>query len=454
MKQTTFIKRTTSKICATSLIIISALSSCSSSDGDTSNSGGGNGDGTGGEEIVKNYPSNAIVWTEDSTVVLTDHFIVPQSKCLYIEPGVKVIAANSVKKPEIIALGSLYSMGTESKPVVFTVADSLKTDRFSRNWGGIICGFDCQELYLAYTTLEYCGAQTTEESPSYLNSLFKTETGEGVPAVHFCNADGRMVIENCKFFNNAEDHIYITGGKSIVANNKFISNGYDGGEAVNYKSDCEADICYNLIYDANTNGFKLSNAGLTSIQSDLNVYNNTIVNSGWRRPKVKGGSIWMETSILVKLQNNLVYDCRWGLKHATDEGEDAASVVTPNYYYASTSTGVAQMQANAEAGIINGANDIMSLTAGEKNPLFLQYTQQSNVNINVGANEGDVPQTWSDNWDFHLSAASPALTGGTLSAPRHFGITGITMSGLSGIIASNIFTSPQSSAYFGAFGQK
>ena len=116
---------------------------------------------------------------------------------------------------------------------------------------------------LLLPVIEQVGERTTENSLSFRNQLFKTETGEGVPAVHFCNPDGKMLIQNCVFRNNAEDQIYITGGESIVSNNYFICNGEEGGEAINYKSECKADIAYNLIYDANTNGFKLSNSGFT-----------------------------------------------------------------------------------------------------------------------------------------------------------------------------------------------
>ena len=430
-----------------------AATSCATDDDFDTTTGGG-ASTTLITETEGSYPTSSIVWRADSTVVLRDHFIVPKGHSLYIEPGVRVVAANSAVKPEIVVLGSLYSMGTAQKPVLFTVADSLKTDRFSRNWGGIICGYDSPELYLNYTVMEYGGAQTTEQSPSYINGLFKTETGEGVPAVHFCNRDGRMVITNSTFINNAEDHIYITGGNSIVSGNLFVSCGYDGGEAVNYKSDCTADIAYNVIYDANTNAFKLSNSGLVAKQSDINVYNNTVLNTGWRRPKVKGGSVWLETSILARVFNNLFYDCRWGMKHSTSEGEDPASVITPNYYYSSTAVGVEQMQANAKAGIINGADDLRSATPGDLDPLFASFTRQADVNINVASNTGSVPQAWSDRWDLHLTAGSPALKGGNTTIAPHFATTGIRMSGLSGVADIITFYSPRPSEFFGAYGTK
>ncbi|MEG1617489.1 MAG: hypothetical protein RR202_07260 [Bacteroidales bacterium] len=400
------------------------------------------------------YPAGSIVWKKDTTVLLKDHFLVEKGKSLYIEQGATIIASNSEVKPEIVVLGNLYSMGTAEKPVVFTVEEASKGDRFSRNWGGIICGYDSKEVLLENTVIEYGGAQTTENSLSFRHELFKTETGEGVPALHFCNTEGSLVVRNSVFRNNAEDHMYITGGKSIIANNQFITCGFDGGEAINYKSECLADIAYNVVYDANTNALKLSNAGFNTLQSHLICYNNTFMNTGWRRPKVKGGSIWLEKSVLAELYNNLVYDCRWGLKESTEEQKDAASVITPNYYFASTEAGVAQMQASDADGILNGANDILSQQAGDKNPLFVNFKQQDNININVSSNEGDVPAEFRNDWDLHLTASSPALTGGKTDFKPHFMEKGITFEGLDKIVKENTFKSPAPASYFGAYGKK
>ena len=433
----------------TKLMIAFATLACMLSCNNSDEPNGGN-SGNGNESNLT--PENAIVWPADTTVILTDHYLVPKDKSLYIYEGARIIASNTEVKPEIVVLGNLYVLGTAAKPVTFTVEDQSKSDRFSRNWGGIICGFDTKEAVLLHAIIEYGGAQTTENSLSLQNQLFKTESGEGVPAFHFCNPDGKFVIMDCTFRNNAEDQIYITGGRSIVANNKFICNGYDGGEAINYKSECLADICYNLIYDANTNGFKLSNAGFTNLQSHLIIYNNTIVNCGWRRPKVKGGSIWLETNILVELYNNLIYDCRWGLKTSTEEMYDALSVLTPNYYYASTQTGVEQMKADASQGILNGTNDICSLFAGDKDPMFSNFTQQNNIDINCGGNNENAPIVYNNDWNFSLLSQSPALTGGKTDFNRHFAGSILTFDGLKNMYTADSFSSPAPAAWFGAYG--
>jgi parallel beta-helix repeat protein len=418
----------------TALFALVALTSCDKSEDDTS----------------KVYPSGSIVWKKDTVVTLTGHYIVPEGTSLYIEEGVQVIMADTSVRPEFIVLGNLYCYGTEDNPIRFSVEEKYRTEanRFSRYWGGIICGYNSEEVLLDHTIIEYGGAQTTEESASFQYQLFKTVTGEGVPAFHFCNTAGSFVIKNCTFHNNAEDQIYITGGNSIIMNNTFIANGYDGGEAINYKSGCLADVAYNLIYDANSNGFKLSNAGALDPQAHIIAYNNTLVNCGWRRPKIKGGSFWLETTVYAELYNNLIADCRWGCKRDASDPEDTRSVITPNYYFASTATGVTQYQADSVKGQLSGTNDIVSTSAGDKNPGFTNFTIQSNVDINAGTTKsGNIPQTYDSNWDFHLGSSSTALTGGTTSFTRHFGTTGITLD-------NETYTSPTPSVYFGAFGKK
>ncbi len=400
------------------------------------------------DETEKVYPAGSIVWKNDTTIKA--HVIIPIGKSLYIEPGVTVIMDDTIVRPEIVVLGNLYCYGTAEKPITFTVAPQYRTEakRFNRYWGGIICGYDSKEVVLDYVTLEYGGAQTTEQSASFQNQLFKTKTGEGVPVLHFCNTAGQFVVQNSTFRNNAEDHIYITGGKSIVMNNKFIANGFDGGEAINYKSGCLADIANNLIYDANSNGFKLSNSGALEPQAHIIVYNNTVVNSGWRRPKVKGGSIWVETNVHAELYNNLIADCRWATKRDAKAPEDVRSVITPNYYFASTQTGVDQYKADEAKGQLGGANDKVSTTAGDKNPLFATFSIQTDIDINAGTTKsGKVAKTYNSTWDFRLGAGSPALTGGKTDFTRHFGTTGLTIDG-------KTYKSPAPAAYFGAYGAK
>ncbi len=401
------------------------------------------------ENKGREYPEGSIVWKKDSIVTLTNHFVIPVNTSLFIEEGVQVIMNAPDKGPEIIVLGNLYSYGTKEKPVLFSVPAAQRTDanRFARLWGGIIAGYDSEEVLLKNTIIEYAGAQTTESSASFQYKLFKTATGEGVPGFHFCNIDGQFVIDNCIFRNNAEDHIYITGGKSIIMNTIFYHSGFDGGEAINYKSDCLADLAFNLIYDANTNGFKVSNGGLQVTQSHLYIYNNTIINTGWRRPKIKGGSVWLEENIRAEVFNNILFDNRHAIKRDTKKPEDNRTIITPNFLYASTEAALAELKTNEKNGVLIGANDKVSTAAGNNNPMFKNYTQQANVDIMCGiSNSGNIPQKFNIAWDFRLNAGSPALTGGNISIVPHYRTKGLVIDNIE-------YKSPAPAAYFGAYGQ-
>ena len=421
-----------------------------------------NAENGGSEDVLTTrlaqYPKNSIVWTHDTT--LTGSVEIPEGTSLYIEQGVTVTCKSDVQVPiELVVLGNLYCMGTAEEPVTF-----ISDRKQPADWGGIICGYNAGEVVLSHVDIAYAGATPTESSFSYQNRLFKTTIDGGVPAFHFCNVKGRFVIADCYFHDNYNDQTYFTGGNGVICHNIFADSGNaaDGGEAINVKSGCKLDVAYNLIYNACTNALKLSNAGNNdSIPlTEMTVYNNTIVNCGWRRSKnKKGGSIWVEKAAKPVLVNNLIYDCRFGLKQPKKDGADMeSSVLTPNYYYASTETGVKQMANGASLGIWLDT-DFHSSVAGEGDPLFSLFTQNPSMNINCEVDDTSkgAPLAFDPSWDFHLASNSPALTGGKTNVTRLFP-SGLAFFGMKKVIFLNTtndqdyyFSCPAAASYFGAY---
>ena len=389
------------------------------------NNGSSNQENQGSADVIKTalaeYPKGSLVWTKDTT--LSESVEIPVGTSLYIESGVTITCKSEVQVPiEIVVLGNLYCMGTEENPVTIT-SDTKKP----ADWGGIICGYNSEEVVLNHVDIAYAGATPTESSASFQNKLFKTTIDGGVPAFHFCNVNGKFVMANSFFHDNYNDQTYFTGGQGVIINNIFADSGNaaDGGEAINVKSGCKLDIANNLIYNACTNAFKLSNAGNSETVplTEMTAYNNTIVNCGWRRSKnKKGGSIWVEKAAKPVLVNNLIYDSRFGLKQPKQDGADMANArMTPNYYFASTATGVKQMAKDASLGIWYDS-DIHSLSAGEGNPLFKNFQQSTTMNINCEVDnvEEGAPLPFDKAWDFTLSQNSPALIGGVTDITRLF----------------------------------
>ena len=383
----------------------------------TNHGGNGSNENQGSNEILKTdvaeYPVGSLVWSKDTT--LSENVEIPVGTSLYIEPGVTVTCKSEVQVPvEIVVLGNLYCMGTAEKPVTFT-SDTKKP----ADWGGIICGYNSEEVVLNHVDVAYAGATPTESSASFQNKLFKTTSDGGVPAFHFCNVNGKFVMANCFFHDNYNDQTYFTGGNGVIINNIFADSGNaaDGGEAINVKAGCKLDVANNIIYNACTNAFKLSNAGNSETipLTEMTVYNNTIVDCGWRRAKnKKGGSVWVEKAAKPIFVNNLIYDSRYGLKQPKQDGADMEhSRLTPNYYFASTDKGVEQMAKGASLSIWYDT-DIKSSVAGQLNPLFKNFKQSDKMNINceIDLQEKGAPLAFDKTWNFEYQDNSPALSGG------------------------------------------
>lgn len=405
-------------------------------------------------------------WEKYSVVNVSGHLSIPAGKSLTIEEGVEIIisTANQDANPtkvEIIVHGSLYSLGTAEAPVLFSVSSGERTtgNTFARLWGGIIGSTTCQEILLDHTIVEYTGALTTETSPSTVLGLFKAGGGEGMVAFNTNNPSGKYVIINSTFRNTGEDAIYVQGGSCIFANNLFHSVGEAGGEAINVKAGCKVDAAFNVMYSPNTNALKLSNSGFGGdrFQAQISAYNNTIINSGWRRDpnKPKGGSVWAESGCLVHVYNNLIVNSMFAVKApefgvAGGDGPDSNSKFDYNYYASGTQqSAVPQHVQNGTVTAFDGfktgvkdvvysANDVRGASAGDKDPKFVNFPFNTNPLLSY---------TYDSSWDFYLQAGSPALTGGNTGFTTYFTSTGITVNGKE-------YKSPAPAVYFGAFGTK
>lgn len=403
-------------------------------------------------------------WKKYSIINVTGHINVPQGKTLTVEEGVEVVVGTNgqdenTTKIEIIVNGNLYCYGTEEAPVTFTVpaAERTAANAFARLWGGIIGSVTCSEIVLEHALVEYTGAVTTATSPSVTAGLFKAGGGEGMVAFNTNNPAGRYVIVNSTFRYTGEDAIYVQGGSCIFAHNLFYACGTAGGEAINVKAGCKVDATRNLMYSPNTNAFKLSNSGAGGerYQAQINAYNNTIVNAGWRRDpnEPKGGSVWAEKGCLVNVYNNLIVNCMFGAKApqfavSASAGPDLNSHIDYNFYASGTAqSAVAQHVANGTttafdgfkpgvADVVYGAHDVRGEAAGSNDPLFVSFPFAGNPLLSY---------SYSSAWDFHLQAGSPALSGAYTGFTPYFSATGVTVNGKE-------YKSPAPAVYFGAFG--
>jgi len=376
-------------------------------------------------------------WKKGATYTVNGSLTIPKDSSLTIEEGVTVLFADTAKRAEIIVNGNIYVMGTLQNPVKFTVPDKYKTTANAMQglWGGIIAAPTNTEILILYTTIEYAGAVTTSNSLSVIAGLYKAAAGEKAPALYSSNPDAKIVVMNSNIRNIKEDVFYMEGGQIIFTNNVFAASGLENGGVINLKSGCKADCAFNLIFSSNSDGFKLSSSG-TKVQTHVVAYNNTLVNCGWRRPDVKGGSIWLENLVFAEVYNNILANNRWGVKAASGtKGPDARTVYDYTYYYGSTQQTVDQFTPNATwAEVKRGTHDVAGATAGMNDPKFVNYPlTNSGMNFAFDAS-----------WDFHLQAGSPALAGAKKDVVRNFP-NGLTIKGVT-------YTAPAAATFYGAFG--
>lgn len=449
------------------------LCSCSMISCDDGESGNGGTDGGKGEDVTVTGEVSGI-WEKNSIIHVDGQIKVPKGKSLTIEEGVTVIfnqegVGVNHTAIEFMVEGNLYCLGTKSHPVLLTVDESLRTqdNRFAGYWGGIIATKDCEEMLIDNTIIEYTGGAVLQDSPSYIAGIY--EAGEDFgPHITTNNVNGRYVFTNSTFRYGVSDGIYMMGGNAIISNNTFIANGETGGEAINVKAGGRVDAAYNLIYSPNTNGFKLSSSGQEDGagrgQALVKAYNNTVINSGWRRDGVKGGSSYIEKNALVSLYNNLFVNCKframvpdWGTPNP-EAGCDMNSVIDYNFYASgsqestltqdiedgTTTAWLGYTSNNKKYSEDIDQHSIIAASAGDEatNPRFKNFPFNENPLTNY---------EFDSNWDFTVAADSPVLTGAyngndTNMRPL-FATDALTING-------NNYYSPTPEAFFGAFKNK
>ena len=417
-------------------------------------------------------------WEKNATVNVSGHITVPAGQTLTIEEGVQVIfddngVGASHTRIEFMVAGKLYCKGTKANPILFSVSQSkrIAANTFGGLWGGIVATKDCPEMLFTNVIMEYLGGDVVADSPSALAGIY-TAGGDIYPFITTNNPQGKYVVTNCIFRNGRSDGLYFMGGTGIIANNVFYAIGETGAEAINMKAGTKVDAAYNLIFAANTNGLKLSSSGQDDAagryQALIRAFNNTIINAGWRRNGVKGGSVYAEKGALVSVFNNLMVNCKFMAQTpklnqpGPANGADNNSVIDYNFYASgSQQSPLAQdnptyltsylgyVTANSSyfhdgrlSTPIIDQHSPVSASAGDavKDPKFVNY----------GFNTIPLNQyIYNSGWDFHVLAGSPVLTGAnsnfTGSYAPYWGTTGVTVNGVE-------YKTPLPSARFGAFG--
>ena len=415
-------------------------------DGDTLNSKGG----SNGRNIKGTLKAG-------NTYYLYSDFgdaIVNTGDTLIVQEGVKVLFAGPSSgaapigtqghAPGLVVNGTLLVLGTKANPVLFTVQDpALRSDpkkdpqspntdpAFKGYWGGIQGGVTAGDIIIKWARMEYFGGLAPATDPARPN---KARYG-----IYTQNPKANFVLEDSWLYGSFDDMVRVAGAKFEIMRNTFEKVGFQAGECVNVKSGSVGDIAYNLVVGGTGNAFKSANAGGLSPQANANIYNNTIITTGYRQAKVgEGGSLDFENGGRGRCYNNLLVNCAFGLA-IMGGGSSVPIADTANIRYGNTynygdlssitsqflPSGYITMQQPTD---INGGN---ATTPGANDPQFVNYPLPAASGINF------ISYDFAGDYDFHLKASSPAVgkgyTGfgayGSVKADPVYGATEITPPG-------------------------
>ena len=266
--------------------------------------------------------------------------VINEKDTVIVQEGVRI---NFTGKFGIGVKGTFICLGTKEKPNYITFPDITKTDTYGASpntdpalqgqWIGIIGGATCPLMVIKWTHIEFGGAAMPVTSP--LVPIWKSPY-----PLFFQNPHGVFVLEDSWVYGSTDDPFRIMGGKISVMRNTFEKCGYTGGEAMNSKAGTIGDFAYNLIIGMATNGPKISNNSvMTGVpSSNVRIYNNTIVNCGYRRAAAgRGGSINFEEGAGGMAYNNIIVNCKFGLRVVKNPIADIANLKYGyNFTYADT----------------------------------------------------------------------------------------------------------------------
>jgi len=185
------------------------------------------------------------------------------------------------------------------------------------------------------------------------------------------------------------------------------------GEGINLKSGATGVVAYNAIFSQAGSGIKLETSSTIPFpQTEVDVYNNTIVSIGWRRGSAEPGrAVSVGVNAIGHIFNNIIVNCYHGIEIFSD-GDVTHTTYGNNLFYATVDTYTDLVDPTQKINIrdefypASGVGtpqptDLISTKIGNNNPLFVTF-------------DGTVaaPNGFPNTNDFHLQNGSPAFGAG------------------------------------------
>ncbi|NWJ51405.1 MAG: hypothetical protein HXX14_11135 [Bacteroidetes bacterium] len=262
---------------------------------------------------------------QDMTYYLAGNVTVNAGDTLAVQQGATIIATGNYS---IYVKGTLLCLGTDAKQITFTTQDAGKLSDLGvkGHWGGFLIDSLSKYVYVRYTHINYTGG------PDASGSAQATFDVEGSQSYH---GGAHIILEDNWFFGGIDDGVHLAGDITVsVKRNVLQRLGGPDGETMNIKAGVKGDISYNYIWSGANNGIKLETGKkVFTPQTNMNIYNNTIINSGWRKVGEATQAILIDKYAAANIYNNILVGNHTGI-NITKQADTLHSKYGNNLIYA------------------------------------------------------------------------------------------------------------------------
>ena len=324
----------------------------------------------------------------DTTYYLLDNVTVKKGDTLTIQPGAVVKATGNFS---FNVSGNFICVGNDAKPIILTTSFGSPVLGFGY-WGGIQADSNALNIQIKFTHINWTGGPAADLSTQACIDV------EGTQAHDY---GAKIIIEDNWFFGSVDDGIHLAGQiHASVKRNVLQHLGGPDGESMNIKKGVMGDIAYNYIWAAANNSIKLE-TGSALPQTAMNIFNNTIINGGWRKVGEFTNGILIDKNTVANIYNNILVGTRNGI-NITDKADYINCKEGNNLVYAIADS----LALNVFSGKIKAsATDITGSGLIKCNSVFTKWDQNVDITDPIFS-DINVPS---------LSATSPAKGKGATS---------------------------------------
>ena len=323
------------------------------------------------------------------TYTVTADVTVKKGDTLAAQPGAIIIVKNNA---QFNIQGVLLLAGSKEQPIFFN-SDTQQPG----TWGGFQCD-TAEAVTIKWTHIDNTGG------PDAGGSARRTiVVNKAIP----------VDIEDSWFTNGQDDLMGLFKANVTILRNTISSSGSTDGEGINLKTGAKGVVAYNVIFSQAGSGIKLETSKTIPFpQTEIEVYNNTLVSNGWRRGSAEPGrAVSVGVNAIGHIYNNIIVNNYHGIEVFSD-GDVAKTTYGNNLFYATVDAYTDLVDSTQKINIRDNfypssgvgtpqSTDLISKKVGNLDPLFVNFDGK------VAA-----PNGFPNNYDFRLQNGSPGYGSG------------------------------------------